>query len=59
MPCFYAGTLTINVLYTKDIILSKLDIRKITLVPRVHNGFSYVGVFQTHAVSKFVNRHPV
>ncbi|KAJ7357479.1 hypothetical protein OS493_024995, partial [Desmophyllum pertusum] len=38
---------------------SKFDVLEITFVPRVQDGFSHVGMFQSHAVSKLVNRHPV
>ena len=51
--------LTIKRLYPLDIIIGKLDVREITFVPRVHDGFPHVGMFQAHAVSKLVNRHPV
>ena len=51
--------LTVKRLYSLDIIIGKLDIREITFVPGVHYGFPYVRMFQTHAVSKLVNRHPV
>ena len=46
----------LNPLY---VVVRQLDIRDVTFVPRVHDGFPYAGMFQTQTVSKLVNRHPV
>ena len=47
-------------MYSLYIVISKLDVVPlVTFVPRVHDGFPHVGMFQPHAMSKLVNRHPV
>lgn len=50
---------SVNLLYSQDVILSKLDVWEIPLVPRVHNGFTHIGMLQTQTMSKLVKRHPV
>ena len=61
--CFSVGIifplLTVNSLYPQNIVLSQLNIWEISLVPRIHDGFPYVGMFQTQAVTELMNRHPV
>ena len=51
--------LTVKSLYPQNIVLSQLDIWKISFVPRIHDGFPYIGMFQTQAMSELMNRHSV
>ena len=51
--------LTIKRLNSLYVVIGKLDVLLVTFVPRVHDGFSHVGMFQTQTVSKLVNCHPV
>ena len=51
--------LTIKRLNSFDIIAGELNIRDISLVPWIHDGFTHVGMFQSKTVTKLVNRHPV
>lgn len=57
--CLFPGSLTIQCLQLVDIVVAKLDVRDITFVPRVHGGFSHIGMLQTQIVSKFMKRRPV
>ena len=52
-------SLTIQRLQLVDIVIAKLDVRDITFVPRVHGGFSYIGMLQAQIVPKFMKRRPV
>ena len=52
-------SLTVQGLNSLYVIIRELDIRFIALVPRIHDGFSYVGMLQTQTMSKFMNRYPV
>ena len=51
--------LTIKRLNSLFVVIGKFDVGLVTFVPREHDGFPHVGMFQAQTVSKLVNCHPV
>ena len=57
--CSYGVLTWIQRLNSQGIVFGKFNISMVSLVPWVHDGFAHVGMFQSQAVSKLVNRYPV